>query len=55
MIIKLYKSLVRPIIEYGNPVWGPYYITDQRSIEGVQKRATKLISSIRHYTYPERL
>ena len=23
MIIKLYKSLVRPIVEYGNPVWDP--------------------------------
>ena len=55
MIIKLYKSLVRPIIEYGNPIWGHYYITDQRSIEGVQRRATKLIPSIRQYTYPERL
>ena len=55
MIIKLYKSLVRPIVEYGNPVWGPYYITDQRSIEGVQRHAIKLVSSIRHHTYPERL
>ena len=55
MIIKLYKSLVRPIVEYGNPVWGPYYITDQRSIEGVQRCATKLVPSIRHHTYPERL
>ena len=55
MIIKLYKSLVRPIVEYGNPVWGPYYIIDQRSIEGVQRRATMLVPSIRHHTYPERL
>ena len=55
MIIKLYKSLARPIVEYGNPVWGPYYITYQRSIEGVQRHATKLVPSIRHHTYPERL
>ena len=53
MIIKLYKSLVRLIIEYGNPIWGTYYTTDQRSIKGVQRCTTKLISSIRHY--PERL
>ena len=46
---------MRPIIENVNPVWGPYYITDQRPTEGVQIHATKLISSIRHYTYPERL
>ena len=55
MIIKLNKSLVRPIVEYGNPVWGPYYIIDQRFIEGLQRRATKLVPSIRHHTYPERL
>jgi len=28
MSIILYKTLVRPIIEYGNSVWGPYYILD---------------------------
>ena len=31
---------------YGNSVWGPHYITDQKLIEGIQRRATKLISSI---------
>ena len=55
MIIKLYKSLVRPIVECDNPVWGPYFITDQRSIEGVKRHATNLVPSIRHHTYPERL
>ena len=33
MLINLYKSLVRPIIEYENTIWGPYYIPDQQSIE----------------------
>ena len=40
MIIKLYKSLVRLILEYGNSVWGLHYITDQKLIEGIQRRAT---------------
>ena len=36
MFINLYKSLVRPIIEYGNTMWGPYYILDQQSIKEEQ-------------------
>ena len=34
---------------------GPFYSTDQQAIEGVQRRATKLITSISHLSYPERL
>ena len=30
--VNLYKCFVRPILEYGNIVWGPHYILDQRSI-----------------------
>ena len=55
MITKLFKSLIRPILEYGNLIWGPHYVADQQAIEGVQRRATKLISSISHCPYPERL
>ena len=47
----LYKSLVRPILEYGNPVWGPLFVTDQQAIEKVQRRATKMIPAIRHLSY----
>ena len=31
------------ILEYGNIIWGPYYVMDQRKLEGVQRHATKLI------------
>ena len=55
MITKLFKSLIRPILEYGNLIWGPHYVADQQAIEGVQWRATKLISSISHCPYPEKL
>ena len=50
-----YKSLVRPVIEYGNIIWGPYYVMDQQAIERVQHRATKMIPELRHYPYQERL
>ena len=31
----LYKSLVRPHLEYGNIIWGPHYKEDQKALEKV--------------------
>ena len=53
--VNLYKSFVRPILEYGNIVWGPHYILDQRSVEKVQRRATKLIHGLYIMDYSDRL
>jgi len=39
----LYKSLVRPHLEYANSVWSPYNRGDVEAIEKVQKRTTKLV------------
>jgi len=55
MARQLYKALVRPILEYSNPVWVPTFILDQRKIENVERRATRLVPSIRSNTYSERL
>ena len=51
MFPMLYKTFVRPILEYVNVIWGPFYITDQQNIEKVQKRATRMVASIRHLPY----
>ena len=51
----LYKSMVRPHLQYGNVIWGPHYKGDQVMVEKVQKRATKLIPCIRHLPYDQRL
>ena len=51
----LYKTLVRPHLEYGNLIWGPFNRADQKLIERVQRRATKLVQVIRHLPYEERL
>ena len=53
--LALYTTLVRPHLEYGNVVWGPTYSTDCIVVERLQRRATRLVSSIRHLTYIERL
>ena len=53
--VNLYKSFVCPILEYGNIVWGPHYILDQRSVEKVQRRATKLIHGLYIMDYSDRL
>ena len=51
----LFKTLVRPLLEYGNAVWGPHNKADQLIVERVQRRATKLVTSLRHLPYAERL
>jgi len=52
---KLYKTLIRPQLEYGNLIWHPRFKKDIESIERVQKRATKLVRYVRHLPYPDRL
>ena len=51
----LYKSLVRPHLEYGNVIWGPFYKGDIKAVERIQRRATKLVPQIRNLSYEERL
>ena len=51
----LYKSLVRPLLEYCSVIWFPLYKTEALEIEKVQRRATKLIPSLKKNTYAERL
>jgi ribonuclease P/MRP protein subunit RPP40 len=54
-ITTLYKSMVRHHLEYGNAIWGPCYIGDLKLVEGVQRRATKLIPHLYDKPYEERL
>ena len=39
---QLYKSLVRPILEYAAPVWSPYLIKDIVALEEVHRRTSRL-------------
>ena len=51
----LYKSLVRPHLEYGKVIWGPFNKEDIISVEKIQRRATKMVKSMSHLDYGERL
>ena len=51
----LYKSLVRPILELTGSVWNPYKLKHIRSLESVQRRATKLVRAIKDLPYEDRL
>ena len=55
IFVLLFKSLVRPILEYGNAAWQPCQKSLCQDIENVQRRATKLIATIKNLSYPERL
>ena len=55
MLSKLFTTVVRPILEYGNAIWGPLFTLDQRKVEKVQRRATHLLPSLHDKSYNERL
>ena len=55
MLVHLYKSMVRSIIEYANVTWSPYYVMDQKKVQAIQRRATKLITSLCESDYSTRL
>ena len=55
VIKRLFTALVRPHLEYANTVWYPRFKKDVEHIEKVQRRATKLVCSIRDLPYQKRL
>ena len=55
MFMNLYPVLVRPLIEYCVQVWSPHMQKHIDLLEGVQRRATKLVPELRNMTYEKRL
>ena len=51
----LYKSYIRPKVEYCIQVWSPYRVKDIKCLEDVQRRATKMVEGINRLSYDERL
>ena len=55
LIIPLYKTIVRPYLEYYIQAWRPYRKKDIDILERVQRRATKIIQKLRNIRYEMRL
>ena len=51
----LFTAFIRPHLEYAVPVWSPFRKRDIKALEKVQRRATKLVPSLRNLKYSERL
>ena len=51
----LYTTFVRPHLEYAQSVWSPRLRKHVNLLEGVQRRATRMVRCLRNLTYEERL
>lgn len=55
VFIDLYKTYVRPHLEYCSPAWNPWSKADADMIEGVQKRVLRMVSGLNSTSYAEKL
>jgi hypothetical protein len=49
VFLTLFKSIIRPILEYCNCIWSPLLKRQSILIENVQRRATRLLPVINAY------
>ena len=54
-LLRLYKCMVRPLLDYASITWNPYTVGNILRVERVQKRACRLIPSMCHLHYREQL
>ena len=55
IMVPLFKSLIRPILEYGNSVWTNGLKKYRNIVENVQRKFTKHIKSLSSLPYEDRL
>ena len=55
IMVPLFKSMVRPILEYGNVIWFPVLKKHTQLIENVQRRFTKRVNGMSNVEYKDRL
>ena len=55
VMTRLYKTLVRPLLEFCTAAWSPYYVKDKDQLERIQHRFTRMIPMIKELPYEQRL
>jgi hypothetical protein len=55
VMIRLYKSLVRPHLEYCASAWSPHYVKDKELLERIQHRFSRMVPGMRGLEYGVRL
>ena len=55
VLLPVYKTIIRPLVEYATPVWNPCLKKDIADLENVQRAVTKCIAGFRGLSYSTRL
>jgi len=53
--LTVYKTPVRPHLEYCTVAWSPHYVKDKVLLERVQRRFTRMVPDLKELSYPDRL
>ena len=53
--VEIFKTYIRPLLEYNTPIWSPYLLSDIDNVERVQRVFTKRIPGLWNTPYLERL
>eukprot|EP00061_Rhincodon_typus_P000398 g11578.t1 len=55
VMLQLYKTMVRPNLEYCGQFWSPHYRKDVEALEKVQRRFTRMLPGLGGRSNEERL
>ena len=55
VMLPLYKSMVRPYLDYCVQAWKPHFRMDLDKLERVQRRATRMVEELEGKSYVDRL
>ena len=53
--LNLYKTMVRPLLEYANSIWSPGRVCDLTKVEKVQMKAIRYMCRGKDLSYDDRL